>query len=77
MYADMNKEVQVLRRVTANLPRELLAEACRSTGRGITETLVEGLTMIRRTRAASKAKRLKGRLQLDVDLGLSRERARR
>ena len=77
MYADMNKEEQALRRITANLPRGLLAEACRSTGKGITETLVEGLTMIRRSRAASKARRLKGRLHLDVDLELSRERARR
>jgi hypothetical protein len=65
------------RRVTANLPIELLEQACRVSGRGITETLVAGLTLIKRTGAARKAARLRGRLHLDVDLETSRERARR
>ena len=63
--------------MTANLPIDLLAGACRVTGRGITETLVAGLTLVRRTAAARKAARLRGRLHLDVDLEASRERARR
>ena len=65
------------RRVTANLPVELLDGACRATGKGITETLVTGLTLVKRTTAARKAARLRGRLHLDVDLGVSRERPRR
>ena len=65
------------RRVTANLPVELLDDACRATGKGITETLVTGLTLVKRTTAARKAARLRGRLHLDVDLGVSRERPRR
>lgn len=65
------------RRVTANLPDELLEEACRSTGKGITETLIEGLAMVRRAAAAGDAKRLKGKLKLAIDLTESRERARR
>jgi hypothetical protein len=65
------------RRVTANLPVELLDAACRATGKGITETLVAGLTLVKRTTAARKAARLRGRLHLDVDLGVSRERSRR
>ena len=65
------------RRVTANLPIELLDDACRVTGRGITETLVAGLSLVKRTAAARKAARLRGRLRLDVDLEVSRERARR
>lgn len=44
MYLNMNKESQV-RRVTANLPASLLKEACQVSGRGITEALVEGLTL--------------------------------
>lgn len=65
------------RRVTANLPVELLEGARRVTGQGITETLVRGLELVRRSAAADKAARLKGRLRLDVDLEVSRERARR
>lgn len=65
------------RRVTANLPIDLLEKAQRVTGEGITETLVQGLELVRRSAAADKAARLKGRLELEVDLAVSRERARR
>jgi hypothetical protein len=68
----MNKPAT--RRVTANLPKKLLRTACRASGRAITETLVQGLEMVARSGAAQKAKRLKGRLHLKVDLGVSRER---
>jgi hypothetical protein len=66
-----------IRRVTANLPAELLEEALEATGEGITETLTEGLRLIRRTRAYPKAMALKGKLRLRVDLAGSRERRRR
>ena len=65
------------RRVTANLPIDLLDGACRVTGKGITETLVTGLALVKRSAAAQKASRLRGRLHLDVDLEASRERSRR
>ena len=65
------------RRVTANVPAALLAEAQLVTGKGLTETLVAGLELVRRSAAAGKAARLKGRLVLHVDLEASRERARR
>jgi len=64
------------RRVTANVPVVLLAEAQRVTGKGLTETLVRGLELVRRSAAAEKAVRLKGKIQLDVDLEASRERSR-
>ena len=62
------------RRITANLPEALLEEAMRTTGKGITDTLVEGLELVRRTRAHRTARALKGRLALDIDLETSRER---
>jgi hypothetical protein len=64
-------------RITANLPEDLLRDAMQVTGRGITETLVTGLRLIRRARAYERALALKGKLQLDLDLGKSRERRRR
>jgi hypothetical protein len=77
MYQDMNKPARDTRRVTANLPVELLDQACQSTGLGTTATLVRGLELVRRSAAVAKAQRLKGKLSLDVDLEVSRERARR
>ena len=65
------------RRITANLPSELLEQAMKATGRGITETLIEGLERLRRADAYRKAMSLKGRIRLAVDLEVSRERRRR
>ena len=65
------------RRITANLPEDLLDDAMRVTGKGITETLVAGLRLVRRTRAYEKAMALRGKIHLVIDLVESRERARR
>ncbi|MGB8931762.1 MAG: hypothetical protein WCC48_11000 [Anaeromyxobacteraceae bacterium] len=74
---DMNRDRRLrTRRVTANLPVELLDAACQVTGEGITETLVRGLAMVRRTAAAARARSLRGKLKLDVDVEGSRERSR-
>lgn len=66
-----------VRRITANLPEPLLEDAMAATGKGITETLVEGLQLVRQRRAFQKAMELKGKLKLDIDLEESRERRRR
>lgn len=65
------------RRVTANLPEELLREAMAATGQGITETLTEGLRLVKRSKAYAKAMQLKGKIVLSIDLAESRERRRR
>lgn len=57
-----------VRRITANLPRDLLDDAMRATGRGITETLIEGLVLVRRRRVYGSPMALRGELLLDVDL---------
>ena len=65
------------RRVTANLPEDLLDDAMAVTRKGITETLVSGLQLLRRTRAHRKAMALRGKVDLRIDLDRSRERGRR
>lgn len=65
------------RRITANLPEGLLEAALETTGRGITETLIQGLQLVRRSRAYEKGMSLKGRLELDLDLDTLRERTPR
>jgi len=66
-----------VRRVTANLPGPLLEDAMHVTGKGVTETLVAGLELVRRTRAYEKAMALRGKLHLSIDLDRARERPRR
>jgi hypothetical protein len=62
------------KRVTADLPEELLGEAMAVTGKDVTATLIEGLILLRQPRALRKAMELRGKLELDIDLGVSRER---
>jgi hypothetical protein len=65
------------KRITANLPEDLLEDAIQVTGKGITDTLIEGLRMVRRARAYEKALALRGKIDLKIDLEESRERRRR
>jgi hypothetical protein len=67
---------EALKRVTVNLPAKLLAEAQKASQGGITETLVEGLNLVARRRAAERARKLRGKLDLNIDLEASRERRR-
>lgn len=66
---------QGLKRITANLPQALLDEAIATTGQGITETLIYGLGLVKQTRAYKKGMKLKGRLNLKINLGQLRERS--
>lgn len=66
-----------VKRITANLPGELLEDAMAATGKGITETLVEGLLILKGRRASQKALSLRGKLELEIDLEGSRERGGR
>lgn len=77
MYVDQYSGMYKVKRITANLPSELLKEATQVTQMGITETLVQGLLLVKRTRAFQKAQSLKGQLNLKIDLEVSRERSRR
>jgi hypothetical protein len=65
------------KRITANIPEDLLAEASKVTGKGITETLVQGLQLLKRSAAYQKAQNLKGKLDIEIDIEGSRERSRR
>lgn len=65
------------RRTTANLPEALLNEAQEITGKGITDTLIEGLSLIRRSRSYDTARKLRGKIKLKIDIDASRERTSR
>ena len=60
-------------KVTANIPTSDLARARRLTGRGITQTLVEGLRAIDREAGRRELRALRGKVRVTIDL----ERTRR
>ncbi len=62
--ADMAKENEEIRRITANLSAELLEKAQQITGQGITETLTQGLELLCQSEAAKLAQQLKGKIHL-------------
>ena len=66
-----------MKHITADVPEDLLREAMAVTNEGVSETLIAGLELVRRTRAYQKATALRGKLDLDIDLEVSRERAHR
>jgi len=69
--------LEKIKRITANIPESLLKDATAVTGESLTETIIQGLKLIKRTAAYSKAQALKGKLNLELDIEVSRERTRR
>ncbi len=61
-----------VRKITTNLPADLVERAQAATGKNLTETLKEGLELVARDRAYARLRSLKGKLKLDVDLEGSR-----
>lgn len=70
-------DVMTARRITANLPDDLLESAMQITGKGITETLIEGLEQVQRRRFYERSLALRGKLRLSVDLEETRGRHHR
>ncbi len=68
--------IMTTRRVTANLPEELLEAGMSVTGKGITETLVEGLEQLQRRRFYDRALALRGKVHVEIDLEKARGRRR-
>ena len=63
---------RALKKVTANLPLELLQRAQRVTGKGITPTLIEALEDLERREQRSALRRLKGKVAIALDLDTTR-----
>ena len=61
-----------VKKITANIPAALLDRAQRSTGLGITETLVAGLEELERSKKRSALRLLRGKIRIDIDLDKTR-----
>jgi hypothetical protein len=62
-----------LRKVTANIPRDILDHAQRLTGEGITLTLVEGLKALDRNARRPALRQLRGMVGFELDLQWTRQ----
>jgi Arc/MetJ-type ribon-helix-helix transcriptional regulator len=60
--------MQSTQKITAHLPKDLLRRAQQATGKGITETLREGLELLSAREAGRRLRTLRGKVKFSVDL---------
>ena len=65
MICRMKHPPEEIRKITAILPAHLLASAQEVTGKGITETICQGLEILRRRKAYEGLKSLRGKVRFD------------
>jgi len=61
------------RKITVEVPEELLERALEASGRGITATVRQGLTLVASGRAYEELRGLRGKVRLGIDLEALRE----
>ena len=69
----MIRDVGGARKVTVELPDDLLRRAQKSTGDGITSTIRRGLELVAAGEAYRGLRRLKGKVSLSIDLDTLRD----
>jgi len=61
------------RKITVEVPEDLMDRALRTSGEGVTATVRRGLELVAAGRAYEGLKALRGKVRLDVDLERLRE----
>ncbi len=61
------------KKITVHVPEELLEKARQSTGRGITETVRQGLRLVAASETYARLRSLRGKVAIAVDLRELRE----
>ena len=61
------------RKITVEVPEDLLERALASSGEGITETVRRGLTLVAAGRAYEELRQLRGKVRFGIDLEALRE----
>ena len=57
-----------LRKITVEVPEEILKKATSATGQGITPTIRRGLELIAASEAYARLRQLKGKVKFSIDL---------
>jgi hypothetical protein len=61
------------RKITVEVPEQLLERALEASGEGITGTVRRGLELVAASAAYEELRRLRGKVRLGLDLAASRE----
>jgi hypothetical protein len=61
------------RKITVHIPEELLAQAQKSSGQGVTETVRQGLRLVAAGGTFRRVAKLRGRVKFSLDLARLRE----
>ncbi len=73
-HIDIHLEMAIrTKKVTVNLPADLIDESMQLTGTGLTSTIIEALQELKRSAKRSALRRLKGKVAFDLDLGRTRK----
>lgn len=65
--------MKVAKKITVHIPEELLDQAQKSTGQGITETVRLGLQLVAASRSYDKLRSLRGKVKFSLSLDKMRE----
>ncbi len=65
--------MQPVKKITVQIPGELLRKAQKATGLGITPTIRQGLQLVAAGRAYERLRRLRGKVRFSLDLRVLRE----
>lgn len=57
-----------IRKITVNVPADVLESATRATGKGVTLTVIEGLRELERGARRSALRALRGKIRFELDL---------
>ena len=71
--AGIMSTMNAARKVTVELPADLLRRAQKSSGAGVTSTIRRGLELVAAGRAYRDLRRLKGRISFSIDWNALRE----
>ncbi len=64
------------RKITVQLPEELLRKAQKSTGKGLTATIRQGLQLIAAEQAYERLRALRGKVRFSIDVEKLRQERR-
>jgi hypothetical protein len=62
------RRMEATQKITAHVPSELLKRAQAASGRGVTETVRQGLELVAASNAAANLRKLRGKVRLSISL---------
>lgn len=65
--------MEQIRKITVHIPVDLLAEAQKETGEGVTETVRRGLEMLKRAHAYRELRKLRGKVKFQYTIDQLRD----